>query len=130
MPRAPIPRRTILLREWEPTPTPLELTADEAADLRNSGADLLIQPAGAGAYTVQPRSIVGSFVSPRLHVLIQPKFDVDRVLHLLLVGKRIRTLREATVLGHRKSLTEGFITLFLNALQQRVRRGLLMGYRT
>ena len=51
-------------------------------------------------------------------------------MHLLLVGKRIRTLREATELGHRESLTEGFITLFLNTLQQRVRRGLLMGYRT
>jgi 5-methylcytosine-specific restriction enzyme subunit McrC len=121
-------RRPIRLREWEPTT--LELNAAELADLRVGGADLVVQPVGAGTYVVQPRSVVGCFVSPRLHVLIEPKFRLDRVLHLLLTGRRVRTLREATYLGERDDFTEGFITLFLNVLQHRLRRGLLMSYRT
>src|SRR4051794_8390568 len=70
-------RRPIRLREWEPTV--LELTPDELTDLRHAGADLTIQPAGGSQYVVQARSIVGSVVTPRLHVLIEPKLDLDRV---------------------------------------------------
>lgn len=121
-------RRQLSLQEW--LPAPLELATEELEDLRTAGADLLIQPLGGRNYLVQPRSTVGSFTTPRLRVLIRPKFDVTRVLHLMLNGRGIRIALETTELGQREEFTEGFVALFLNLLRRRLRRGLLMGYVT
>jgi 5-methylcytosine-specific restriction enzyme subunit McrC len=120
-------RRLIQLREWEPTA--LELGPEELLELQSAGADLLIQPASPGRYSVQARSTVGSVRTARLRILIKPKLEIDRVFHLLATTRRIRFLRSATELSEHDDLTDGFVAVFLNMVQQRLRRGLLKGYR-
>jgi 5-methylcytosine-specific restriction enzyme subunit McrC len=125
---APQSRRLISLREWAP-PTTLDLDAEELAELQSAGADLVIRPASPGHYSVQATSTVGSVRTPRLHLLIRPKLGIERVFHLLAMARRIRFLRSAAELGEHDQLTDGFIAVYLNMVQQRLRRGLLKGYR-
>jgi 5-methylcytosine-specific restriction enzyme subunit McrC len=120
--------RLIRLREWKPTA--LELTPEELVDLQRCGADLVIQPRGSTEYEVTPKSTVGSVTTPRFRLVIEPKFEIDRLFHLLGRSHRINFLREATELDAHEDITEGFIAVYLNMVRRRLRRGLLKGYRT
>lgn len=126
--RNPLTARPIQIREW--STTELELSAEELLELQRSGAELLVQPLGAGRYAVQPSSVIGSVRTPRLRILIEPKFRVDRLFHLLGRTHRVHFLRSTTELGDRTGLTDGFAAIFLNMVQRQMRRGLLKGYRT
>jgi 5-methylcytosine-specific restriction enzyme subunit McrC len=121
-------RRLLRIREW--LATTVTLSADEVAELQSCGARLVIQPRGPGEYDLTPTSIVGSVTTPSLRLIIEPKFEIDRLFRMLGRARRISLRREATELGARSDLTEGFVRLYLNMLQRLLRRGLLMGYRT
>jgi 5-methylcytosine-specific restriction enzyme subunit McrC len=116
------------LREW--TPKLVQLSAEEISELQSCGAELLIQPHRSGDYEVSATSVVGSVTTPHLRLIIEPKFEIDRLFHMLGRARRNNLLREATELGAQPDLTEGFIRLYLNMLQRRLRRGLLKGYRS
>ena len=121
-------QRLLTLREW--SPTELTLHPDELGELQAVGADVTVQPRGPGRYVVQPGSMVGTITTPRLRLLIEPKFTVERIFWMLGYTHRIRFLRTAAQLGSEANLTEGFVSVFLAILRQRLRRGLLMGYLT
>src|SRR4051812_1286519 len=72
--------RLIQLQEWKASE--LTLDAEELAELQAIPAKLTIQPA-AGRYVVTPRSIIGAATTRRLHVVIEPKLQIDRVFFLL-----------------------------------------------
>lgn len=119
-------RRLIQLTEWRPTP--LTLDPVELAELRACGAKLLIQPTSSGQYLVQSNSVIGSVAGPKLRVLIQPKFTIDRLFYLLGATEKLRGVPAGVELASRSDLTEGFARLFLDMLQRRFRRGLLQDY--
>ena len=119
--------RLIRLREWKPTP--VELDPEELADLQRIDADLVVTPSAGGGYEVRPGSIVGAATTPRLQVLIEPKFSIERVLYLVGSARRIRFQPTRTQLGASAELTEGFVAAFLVVVRDCLSRGLLKGYR-
>src|SRR4051794_40103110 len=107
-PLAPLPRKTLknkerrllLLKEWQATTA--ELSSTELSDLQGCGADLVVQPKGAGTYSIQPTSIVGAINTPDLRVVIKPKFEIDRLFHLLGRSRGVTFLRDASQLSEYK----------------------------
>ena len=122
------PQRLLKLTEWSPTEVALQ--PNELAELQATGTDLTVQPRGPGRYLVQPGSVVGTVTTPHLRLLVEPKFTVERLFWMLGYTHRIRFLRTTAQLGREANFTEGFISVFLTILRQRLRRGLLMGYLT
>lgn len=118
--------RPLRLQEWETTT--VELSAPELRDLQSCKAGLIIQPAGARGYTVQPTSIIGAISTPTLRIVIRPKFEIDQLFHLLGRIHRIDYRREAASITEYPELSDGFIALFANMVRARLRRGLLKGY--
>jgi 5-methylcytosine-specific restriction enzyme subunit McrC len=123
-PSIPSPR-LIQLQEWKPTE--LNLDAEELAELQAIPARLNVQPT-AGRYVVTPGSVIGTATSSRLHIVIEPKLSIDRVLALLGYARNFSFEPEATTLGTREGIVEPFVGVFLDVLQRALRRGLLMSY--
>jgi 5-methylcytosine-specific restriction enzyme subunit McrC len=123
--RSTIAQRLIQLQEWRPTE--LALDAEELAELQALPARLTIQP-DRGRYVVTPQSVIGAATTPRLRVVIKPKFSIDRVLYLLGYARRIRFEAQTATLAAREGIVEPFVAAFLDALQRALRRGLPMSY--
>jgi 5-methylcytosine-specific restriction enzyme subunit McrC len=119
-------QRSLTLREWE-TAT-VRLSPPELHDLQTSGAGLVIQPISGREYAVQATSVIGAINTPTLRTVIRPKFDIDQLFHVLGRSHRIDYRREAANIAEYPELSEGFIALFANMVQARLRRGLLKGY--
>jgi 5-methylcytosine-specific restriction enzyme subunit McrC len=119
-----IAQRLIRLQEWKPSE--LALDAQELTELQAIPAKLTIQP-DRGRYVVTPQSIVGAATTSRLHVVIEPKLAIDRVFFLLGYSRKLR-FAAPTTLAAREGIVEPFVTMFLDALQRALRRGLPMSY--
>jgi 5-methylcytosine-specific restriction enzyme subunit McrC len=70
---------------------------------------------------------VGAATTSRLHVVIEPKLAIDRVFFLLGYARKLR-FATPTMLAAREGIVEPFVTMFLDALQRALRRGLPMSY--
>lgn len=121
--------RHLVLSEW--TPADVELTAQEALDLRSSPAEIGVAPVGRGLYRVTPSHFVGSVRLAQLSVIIRPKIELDRLFFLLGYARKLEFDRESAVeLQVQPYLTEAFIRVFLDEVRRALRRGALMSYVT
>jgi 5-methylcytosine-specific restriction enzyme subunit McrC len=121
--------RHLVLNEW--TSADVELTAQEALDLRTSPADVAVAPIGHGIYRVTPSHFVGSVRLGQLSLIVRPKVELDRLFFLLGYTRTLDFDQTATVeLKVQPYLTEAFIRVFLDEVQRALRRGALMLYMT
>src|SRR4051794_28121429 len=95
-----------LIQLSEGQPAELELSPEELADLQRANAGLAVSPHSAGRYVVQPGSVVGSFTTARLHVVIRPKFEIERLFHLLSTARRVAFLPSETSLQAYREITD------------------------
>jgi 5-methylcytosine-specific restriction enzyme subunit McrC len=119
-------QRSVTLQEWE-TAT-IRLSPPELHDLQNCGAGLVIQPISGRDYAVQATSVIGAINTPTLCTVIRPKFEIEQLFHFLGRSHRIDYRREAANIADYPELSDGFVALFANMVQTRLRRGLLKGY--
>lgn len=121
--------RHLVLSEW--TNADVELTAQEALDLRTSPAEIGVAPLGHGVYRVTPSHFVGSVQLGRLSVIVRPKVELDRLFFLLGYARTLDfDSTSAVELRVQPYLTEAFIRVFLDEVQRALRRGALMSYVT
>lgn len=121
--------RHLVFTEW--TSADVDLTAQEALDLRMSPAEIGVAPLGRGLYRVTPSHFVGSIQLGQLSVIVRPKVDLDRLFFLLGYSRRLDfDATSAVELKVQPYLTEAFIRAFLDEVQRSLRRGALMSYVT
>jgi len=119
-------RPQLTLREWQPTE--VELAANDAISLRESGADVTVDNLGGGRYRVTPSHFVGSVPLSGVDVVIRPKVEVSRLFFLLGYSKQLRFDDAAMHLAESCDLTEAIVQAFLGQVRSTLRRGPLMSY--
>lgn len=119
-------RRLIRLREHRTTT--LSLTSDEFADLAACGARLGLQPRGGDVFDVTAAEVVGAISTPRLHVVIEPKVPIARLLALLTYATTPLEFRTIVAADERRDLLSVMQHLYGSALDNALREGLVHAY--
>jgi 5-methylcytosine-specific restriction enzyme subunit McrC len=119
--------RTIRLREHE-TLRGVRLNADEHSELERCGARLVIRSSGRGTYDVGAAEVVGAVSTAHLHVVIEPKVKVGRLLALLAYATRPVEFRSSVAADERRDLLSIMQEVYAAALEDTLRRGLVHAY--
>lgn len=125
------PRRTIRLREYQPTRE--RLSRSELDQLLALPAGLLdIRPLReAGLYELRPGSTVGAVVLPSVHLLIQPKIPLDNLFFMLGYGAGLTEWRpERFPFAEDPDLLRAMGWVYDAELRRALRSGVARSYET
>lgn len=121
---------TLTLQEYKTLET-TALSAAQALTLRDHFQNYLkIEPVwGANAWRLTASHYVGAIVLDDLHIVIQPKTQVENLFFMLTYAYDLPEFRaEETLLTLGEDIFEFIVTIFVNQLQRLIRQGLQRSY--
>lgn len=119
--------RTIVLREYQPTPT--RLTRSEVRQLLGTGLVELKPLPGEDEYDLRAASIVGTIVLPTLRLLIRPKVGLKNLFFLLGYGVELTSWAEERFpYEEDPDFLKAVAYIFEAEVSRAVRQGLVRGY--